>query len=196
MRAKHLNWTKQRLAVMRVLQQHPELMKDTNLLTLASKVADTLGDGNTVINVKLILTRLINQSVLRRTAPYGKQRVSTFWINYYLPKLPKEVMDNMPQDERERVEMNKKKAEDRMAEIDDEGITTIKLSSGADPLNEDVEGEPAEIIEPEPEPEPEKNSISPLPAPIENTPQQISVPVELKRDGQNLSITININLNI
>ena len=173
----------------------PALKKTTGHI-IAEKISELDGVESGVITIEQVLSKMVKLSVIYRDK-YPKSIYSDYRINYWHKSIPKDILANAPVEEKRSMA----KTIDDMKPgqyMDDEGciVTPGKIETEGDPFSEDA------VIYPEAAPFPSEEEVQEVcneavkPLDEEHTKQEVTVPVEVKKDGKTMSITVNLTINL
>ena len=173
------------------MQTHPAQCRNTNNTVLA-KSMELGGAGINMYNGKLILQKMINNQMIHR---HGGRKRSDFAINYFHKDIPGYILENAPDDIKERVErMNSELKPNQHIRV--EGCVVTEPEKEAQEPEVDTTTEPElevqETVESNPTSE-EETLKSSSDASEENT---TSTPITIRETERGLSISITLNLNI
>ena len=180
----------------------PALKKTTGHI-IAEKISELDGVESGVITIEQVLSKMVKLSVIYRDK-YPKSIYSDYRINYWHKSIPKDILANAPVEEKRSMA----KTIDDMKPgqyMDDEGcvVTPGATVTDGDPFSED-----AVIVEDTGQQDEEEEPILPeeqvqeicdkavQPYEAEKEVQEVSVPVEVKKDGKTMSITVNLTINL
>lgn len=196
--------------ILKWMQSHEGKLKKTTGQNIAASIAelDDVESGEVII--AQVISKMVGCNVIYRDKYPGKV-YSDFRINYWHKSIPADILSEAP------IEVKRAMAKtiDSMQEnqyMDDEGcvVTPNSVEKSEDPFTEDdtTTSEPIE------EPIDTDNMPAPIEEPViisraepvdisktETTTapeekQQVSVPVEVKKDGKSMSITVNLTINL
>lgn len=154
--------------------ESPRILNNTTAKQLA-KLYCQQTTGVNVQTVQMMMSAMVKSKIIEKHPRSGQR--SDIRINYLYPLLPRDFLQNAPQDAKDHI----KKVMEIVEEKKEEGKEPEMTVDGAVVTKEEKEEEPKEE-QPEVVEEPEQ--------------VETSVPVTVKKDGQNISITINLNLNL
>lgn len=185
-------------------------LKNTTGHIIAEKIAALPEIENGELTIEQTFSKMVKSNIVYRDR-YDKSIYSDFRINYWHKSIPQEILANAPAE----VKRAMAKTIDSMQEnqyMDDEGcvVTPNSVEKSEDPFTEDDDTITPEPIEepidtdnmPEPIEEPviisraEPVDISETETTTKPVEQQVSVPVEVKKDGKLMSITVNLTINL
>lgn len=199
--------------ILQWMQTHEKDLKRTTGHQLAEKIVELPDIESGEVTVEQTLSKMVLTEVLYRDK-YDKSIYSDFRINYWHKSIPSDILADAP------VEVKRAMAKtiDNMKPnqyMDDAGcvVTPNAVEKTEDPFSENDTTTP----EPIEEPTEEQIDTDDMPAPIEEpviisraepvdisetetttkpAEQEVSVPVEIKKDGKSMSITINLTINL
>lgn len=178
-------------------KKNPKFLKDTTARFLCNMYA-MQADGVSSNTAQCIFTKMIKQNVIIKHK-LGGQR-SNYRINYLYPGLPKEFLENAPEEDKAHIKKvmdifdeREKEGLDVRIESDGTVVSKPKAEPEVEKVEEPVEEKTADPVEPV---EPEAVEVSMPEAEAIEEPVQTAVPITLEKDGQSLSITINLNINL
>lgn len=167
----------------------PALKKTTGHV-IAEQICALDGVESGVVTIEQVISKMVKCNVIYRDK-YPKSIYSDYRINYWHKSIPKDILANAPVEEKRSMA----KTIDDMKPgqyMDDEGcvVTPGKVETNEDPFNEGAtifpsEEEVQEIC---------NEAVKPLDE--EHTKQEVTVPVEVKKDGKTMSITVNLTINL
>lgn len=167
----------------------PALKKTTGHI-IAEKISELDGVESGVITIEQVLSKMVKLSVIYRDK-YPKSIYSDYRINYWHKSIPKDILANAPVEEKRSMA----KTIDDMKPgqyMDDEGciVTPGKVETNEDPFNEGATIFPSE--------EEVQEICNEAVKPLDEEPvkQEVTVPVEVKKDGKTMSITVNLTINL
>ena len=188
------------------MQAHPNACKNTNSTKLANYMTGQV-KGKPVSRAQVI-AKLVRQNLLERI---GTKQNSTFYINYAHSKIPYDILDKAPEEEKERLRRRIEQAVSTGGEIDETGCVVTKSVKIEEEPEEKPEEEPEEELEeeneedttavikldePEEEREEELTTLEPIASSEEPTKIPVNATITSTKDGLNLSLNININLTL
>lgn len=149
-------------------QDHPKLLKNTNLSKLAEMAAPDINRKTTTLRVTI---NKMHQNQMLLKQPGGKRR-GNIKINYYHKDIPGYILERAPIDTQEKVRAMYENLENDQY-VNTEGCVVTP-------------GHKLDKVEPKVEQKVE---------PVEDT---VSVPVTVEKtvDGMHISINLNLNLNL
>lgn len=195
-------------------------LKNTTGHIISEKICDQPGETHGLVTIEQTFYRMVRNNVIYRDKdPRGF--FSDYRINYWHKNIPADILANAPAE----VKRSMVKTIDDMKPgqyMDDEGcvVTPGVTVTDGDPFNEDtttVEDTDQQVedtdqqVEEEPiSPEEQvqelyDKAVAPraydeadigLQPEEEEKAQEVSVPVEVKKDGKTMSITINLTINL
>lgn len=197
------------------MQEHEASLKRTTAHTIASRVAALPDVVNGELTIEQTIGKMVGCGIIYRYH-HEKSLLSDYSINYWHKSIPKDILADAP------VEIKRSMAktiDDMKSEqyMDDEGcvVTPNAVEKTGDPFAEDVNEMPEkvdiveedvnkneELLLPEEDikeicdkavqPFADESSV------VEEKPttQEVSVPVQVKKDGKSMNITVNITLNL
>lgn len=149
------------LRVLRWMQAHPNAMFDTNITAMSQQITGF----STAISIAQAIEKLLKKGLLDRS---GNKRRADFYINYYHPQMPPEILENAPEGVKEAIAHNLEVMKEETLPAPEEIVAnTIEKEA---------------VVEPEPV--------------VQTVPVEIPVEVSTKDGEKKISITINLNLNI
>lgn len=203
--------------ILQWMQEHEgtNALKNTTGHIIAEKIAALPEIENGELTIEQTFSKMVKSNIVYRDR-YDKSIYSDFRINYWHKSIPQEILANAPAE----VKRAMAKTIDSMQEnqyMDDEGcvVTPNSVEKSEDPFTEDEpeEGTFENPIEDEVSPwEEEKEEdgtktytntnvddedngqVDIVHVPEDK--QQVSVPVEVKKDGKSMSITVNLTINL
>lgn len=194
-------------------KEETSALKNTTGHIISEKICNLPGETHGLVTIEQTFYRMVRNNVIYRDKdPRGF--FSDYRINYWHKNIPADILANAPVE----VKRSMAKTIDDMKPgqyMDDEGcvVTPGVTVTEGDPFNEDT----ATVEEPDQEVEEEEKPILPEEQvqeicdksvqPYEETDvepqleevqkaQEVSVPVEVKKDGKTMSITINLTINL
>jgi hypothetical protein len=202
--------------VLKWMQQHEGQLKKTTAHRIAEAVAALDGVENGVITIEQQFAKMIKANVVYRER-YPKRAYSDYRINYWHESIPEDILADAPAS----VKRAMVKTIDNMSEeqyMDSEGcvVTPNAVEKTEDPFDEDgtEEGTFENPIKDEVSPWEERyeedgtktytnidindegsGQVNVVHVPEQKT-QEVSVPVEVKKDGKTTNVTINLTINI
>lgn len=173
----------------------PALKKTTGHI-IAEKISELDGVESGVITIEQVLSKMVKLSVIYRDK-YPKSIYSDYRINYWHKSIPKDILANAPVEEKRSMA----KTIDDMKPgqyMDDEGcvVTPGKIETEGDPFSENA------VIYPEATPFPSEEEVQEIcdksvqPYKEKKEVQEVSVPLEVKKNGKTMSITVNLTINL
>lgn len=173
----------------------PALKKTTGHV-IAEKISELDGVESGVITIEQVLSKMVKLNVIYRDK-YPKSIYSDYRINYWHKSIPKDILANAPVEEKRSMA----KTIDDMKPgqyMDDEGcvVTPGATVTEGDPFSEDA------VIYPDTTPFPSEEEVQEIcneavkPYDEEPVKQEVTVPVEVKKDGKTMSITVNLTINL
>lgn len=181
-------------------------LKNTTGHIIAEKIAALPEIENGELTIEQTFSKMVKSNIVYRDR-YDKSIYSDFRINYWHKSIPQEILANAPAE----VKRAMAKTIDSMQEnqyMDDEGcvVTPNSVEKSEDPFGEDEPEEGQEEdgtktytntdIDEEGDGQVSVAHIPTEEPEIVEEPQQISVPVEVKKDGKSMSITVNLTINL
>lgn len=194
-------------------KEETSALKNTTGHIISEKICNLPGETHGLVTIEQTFYRMVRNNVIYRDKdPRGF--FSDYRINYWHKNIPADILANAPVE----VKRSMAKTIDDMKPgqyMDDEGcvVTPGVTVTEGDPFNEDTATveEPDQEVEEEEEPilpeedieeicdksvQPyEETNVEPLPEEVQKA-QEVSVPVEVKKDGKTMSITINLTINL
>ena len=185
-------------------ENEPKLKRMTGSI-LAQEIAELDDVTSGTVTIEQTFSKMVHCDIVYRDKiPHSMY--SSYRINYWHKSIPADILENAP------VSVKRAMADriDSMADnqyMDEEGciVTPNAVEKTEDPFNEDGEvdlhekfgdavkqlGFGGETIIPQAVsgPWPDEDEDEP-------TTQEVSVPVEVKKDGKSMNITVNITLNL
>lgn len=176
----------------------PALKKTTGHV-IAEKISELDGVESGVITIEQVLSKMVKLNVIYRDK-YPKSIYSDYRINYWHKSIPKDILANAPVEEKRSMA----KTIDDMKPgqyMDDEGcvVTPGAIVTEGDPFSEGDEFEETDISK-------HATAVAEMHAVTvedaapqfeeEKTAQEVTVPVEVKKDGKTMSITVNLTINL
>ena len=168
-----------RLDILKYLQdeqiKNPRFLRDTSLKHLAK--CYSLSKGTNAGTAQATMSKMVKSNmIIVHRLKGGRDARANYRINYLYPGLPQEFISKATEEDKgfirdiySRLDEKKKAGENCI--LDRENVAIITKAKPVEPVAE----EPVSHTAP--------------------TPIPVSTPVEVSRDGKNISITININLN-
>ena len=181
------------------MQDNDKFLRDTTLTAVAEQAAIANGlKGN---NTRITVLKMYHNQMVNKTAS-GRKR-GRVYINYYHQAIPGYILDRAPQDIQDKVRAMKEGLKDNQ-HIDEVGCVVTKeepKKATKEKIKEEIKEEPKEEIKEEPKDDAEKEQAKEIvPAEtieVAQTPERsVAMPVEIKREGKNITLTININLSL
>ena len=195
-------------------KEETSALKNTTGHIISEKICNLPGETHGLVTIEQTFYRMVRNNVIYRDKdPRGF--FSDYRINYWHKNIPADILANAP------VEVKRAMAKtiDDMKPgqyMDDEGcvVTPGVTVTDGDPFNEDtatVEELAPQVEEEEPILSEEQvqelcdKAVAPrvydeadigLQPEEEQKAQEVSVPVEVKKDGKTMSITINLTINL
>lgn len=182
-------------------------LKNTTGHIIAEKIAALPEIENGELTIEQTFSKMVKSNIVYRDR-YDKSIYSDFRINYWHKSIPQEILANAPAE----VKRAMAKTIDSMQEnqyMDDEGcvVTPNSVEKSEDPFGEDepekgtFENPIEDKVSPWEEGQEGDGQVSVAHIPTEEPEiveeqQQISVPVEVKKDGKSMSITVNLTINL
>lgn len=192
--------------ILKWMQSHEGKLKKTTGQKIAESIAalDDVESGEVII--AQVISKMVGCNVIYRDKYPGKV-YSDFRINYWHKSIPADILSEAP------IEVKRAMAKtlDSMQAnqyMDDEGcvVTPNSVEKSEDPFTEDEPEEGQEEdgtktytntdIDEEGDGQVSVAHIPTEEPEIVEEPQQISVPVEVKKDGKSMSITVNLTINL
>lgn len=193
-------------------KEETSALKNTTGHIISEKICDLPGETHGLVTIEQTFYRMVRNNVIYRDKdPRGF--FSDYRINYWHKNIPADILANAPVE----VKRSMAKTIDDMKPgqyMDDEGcvVTPGATVTEGDPFNEDTatveepdqEAEEEEPILPEEQVQEicdksvqpyEETDVEPQPEEVQKA-QEVSVPVEVKKDGKTMSITINLTINL
>lgn len=169
------------------MQDNDKFLRDTTLTDVAEQAA--IANGLKSNNTRITILKMYHNQMVNKTAS-GRKR-GRVYINYYHKDIPGYILDRAPQDIQDRVRAMKEGLKENQ-HIDEVGCVVTKEEPKEEP-KEDAKEEPKEDTEKE-----QAKEVVPAEAiEVAQTPEQsVAMPVEIKREGKNITLTININLSL
>lgn len=192
--------------ILKWMQSHEGKLKKTTGQKIAESIAalDDVESGEVII--AQVISKMVGCNVIYRDKYPGKV-YSDFRINYWHKSIPADILSEAP------IEVKRAMAKtlDSMQAnqyMDDEGcvVTPNSVEKSEDPFGEDKweEGQEEDDTKTYTNTDIDEEgdgqvSVAHIPTEepeIVEEPQQISVPVEVKKDGKSMSITVNLTINL
>lgn len=155
--------------ILRWMQQHPNAMYDTNITAMSQQVTGF----STATSIAQTIERMLKKGFIDRT---GGKRRADFYINYYHPQIPPEILKNAPEEVKEAIDHNA-----NIVRAEKENAGTVAAINSSEP-------EPEKVVENTLKQEAE--SV------VQAVPVEVPVSVSTENGEKKISITINLNLNI
>lgn len=173
------------------MQDNDKFLRDTTLTDVAEQAA--IANGLKSNNTRITILKMYHNQMVNKTAS-GRKR-GRVYINYYHQDIPGYILDRAPQDIQDRVRAMKEGLKDNQ-HIDEVGCVVTKEEPKEEPkeeIKEEIKEEPKEDTEKE-----QAKEVVPAEAiEVAQTPERsVAMPVEIKREGKNITLTININLSL
>lgn len=178
-------------------------LKNTTGHIIAEKICDLPDETHGVIAIEQTFSKMVRNNVIYRDKQL-RGVYSDYRINYWHKNIPADILANAPVE----VKRSMAKTIDDMKPdqyMDDEGcvVTPGATVTEGDPFSEDTatveepeqQDEEEELILPEEQVQ-EVCNKSVQPYEEEKDVQEVSVPVEVKKDGKTMSITVNLTINL
>lgn len=187
--------------ILKWMQSHEGKLKKTTGQNIAASIAalDDIESGEVII--AQVISKMVGCNVIYRDKYPGKV-YSDFRINYWHKSIPADILSEAP------IEVKRAMAKtiDSMQAnqyMDDEGcvVTPNSVEKSEDPFGEDVNKNEELLLPEEDIKEICDKAVQPVadePSVVEEKPitQEVSVPVQVKKDGKSMNITVNITLNL
>ncbi len=161
-----------KVRVLRWMQNNPNATRHKLGTEIAKEVGATCnyGDGT----LQLALGKLVKSGIVYRTRA---DRGYDYRINYWHKEIPKVILDNAPLELQKKMKEKLNKMGDNQY-LDDEGCITTpnSVSITADPFNED--------------------KTAPATESEDTTTQDVTIPLNIKKDGKQISVTLNLTINL
>lgn len=174
-----LGYGERRLDILKYLQdeqiKNPRFLKDTSLKHLAKCYA--MHTGTNSGTAQATMSKMVkNNMLICHRLKGGRDARANYRINYLYPGLPQEFISKATEEDKGFIRdiynrLDEKKKAGENCTLDRKNMAIITKPKPMTPVVE----------------EPVSNTAP--------TPIPVSTPVEVSRDGKNISITININLN-
>lgn len=166
-----------RLDILKFLQEeqdkNPRFLKNTSLKHLAK--CYSMRTGTNASTAQTIMSKMVkNNMIIIHRLKVGRDARANYRINYLYPGLPQEFIDKATEEDKDFIK-------DIYARLDD------KKAKGENCV---LDGK-QEVIITKPEP---VNDTTLVPKVEESKVIPVSTPVEVSRNGSNISITINLNI--
>ena len=171
-------------------------LKNTTGHIIAGKICALPDVENGELTIEQTFSKMVKCNVVYRDQHY-KSIYSDYRINYWHKSIPADILANAP------VEVKREMAKtiDDMQPnqyMDDEGcvVTPNSVEKSEDPFNEDAEvvnvGETSD------------GDVYEVPVTVEDTApqfeepttQNVTVPLDIKKDGKQISVTLNLTINL
>jgi hypothetical protein len=178
------------------MQNNPNQLKKTTGQQIAAKVASLDDETSGEVGIAQALSKMIKCNVVYRDK-YDKSVYSDFRINYWHKSIPADILADAPAE----VKRAMAKTIDDMQPnqyMDDEGcvVTPNAVEKTEDPFNEDEETPTVE----ESVKKMEKDygiTVADTESVFEQpTTQEVSVPVEVKKDGKQITVNLSLTINL
>ena len=202
--------------VLKWMQSHDGQLKHTTGHIIAEKIAELDGVENGVITIEQTFSKMVKTNVVYRDK-HEKSVYSDFRINYWHKSIPADILADAPVEVKRAMAKSIDSMQDNQY-MDDEGcvVTPNSVEKVEDPFNEDGSGEGTfeNPIKDEVSPWEEgyeedgtktytnidindegSGKVNIVHVPEQKT-QEVSVPVEVKKDGKTMSITVNLTINL
>lgn len=182
--------------ILKWMQENEQKAKKTTGSKIAAEIAELDGVENGTITIEQTFSKMIHCDVVYRDK-YPHSLYSDYRINYWHESIPADILDNAP------VSVKRAMAEkiDDMKPgqyMDADGciVTPNAVEKSEDPFGEDGETPTVEESVEKMEEDYGVTVADTVPQFEEPTTQEVSVPVEVKKDGKSMNITVNITLNL
>lgn len=182
--------------ILKWMQDNPNQLKKTTGQQIAAKVASLDDETSGEVGIAQVLSKMIKCNVVYRDK-YDKSVYSDFRINYWHKSIPADILAAAPAE----VKRAMAKTIDDMQPnqyMDDEGcvVTPNAVEKTEDPFNED--GETPTVKESLEKMEKDYGvTIADTASVIEQpTTQEVSVPVEVKKDGKQITVNLSLTINL
>lgn len=183
--------------ILKWMQDNPNQLKKTTGQQIAAKVASLDDETSGEVGIAQVLSKMIKCNVVYRDK-YDKSVYSDFRINYWHKSIPADILAAAPAE----VKRAMAKTIDDMQPnqyMDDEGCVVTPNAVEKveeDPFNED--GETPTVEESVEKMEKDYGvTIADTASVIEQpTTQEVSVPVEVKKDGKQITVNLSLTINL
>jgi hypothetical protein len=185
--------------ILKWMQNNPNQLKKTTGQQIAAKVASLDDETSGEVGIAQALSKMIKCNVVYRDK-YDKSVYSDFRINYWHKSIPADILADAPAE----VKRAMAKTIDDMQPnqyMDDEGcvVTPNAVEKTEDPFSED--GETPTVEEWVKKMEKDygigmvfaEDTASVFEQP---TTQEVSVPVEVKKDGKQITVNLSLTINL
>lgn len=183
--------------ILKWMQDNPNQLKKTTGQQIAAKVASLDDETSGEVGIAQVLSKMIKCNVVYRDK-YDKSVYSDFRINYWHKSIPADILAAAPAE----VKRAMAKTIDDMQPnqyMDDEGCVVTPNAVEKveeDPFNED--GETPTVEESLEKMEKDYGvTVADTASVIEQpTTQEVSVPVEVKKDGKQITVNLSLTINL
>jgi hypothetical protein len=182
--------------ILKWMQNNPNQLKKTTGQQIAAKVASLDDETSGEVGIAQALSKMIKCNVVYRDK-YDKSVYSDFRINYWHKSIPADILADAPAE----VKRAMAKTIDDMQPnqyMDDEGcvVTPNAVEKTEDPFNEDgttpTVGESVEKMEKDyGVTVADTASVSEQP-----TTQNVTVPLDIKKDGKQITVNLSLVINL
>lgn len=185
--------------VLKWMQEHELALKKTTAHHIASRVAALPDVTNGELTIEQTLGKMVKCGIVYRDK-IEHSLYSDYRINYWHKSIPADILADAPAEVKRAMAKTIDDMEDNQY-MDEEGavVTPNAVEKCEDPFNEDGEFEETDLSK-------HATEIANLHAikvtdtspqfEEEPTTQEVSVPVEVKKDGKTMSITVNLTINL
>ena len=178
--------------ILQWMQEHEgtSTLKRTTGHLVAARIAALDDVENGELTIEQTFSRMVKCNVIYRDK-HDKSSYSDYRINYWHKSIPADILANAPVEVKRAMA---KTIDDMKPEqyMDEQGcvVTPGAVEKTEDPFNEDKDLLlPEETIE-------EICNEPVKPYEEKPTTQEVSVPLEIKKDGKSMSITVNLTINL
>lgn len=185
--------------ILKWMQEHEISLKNTTARHIASRVAALPDVENGELTIEQAFGKMVQCNIIYRDH-HERSLLSDYRINYWHKSIPADILADAPLDVKRAMAKTIDDMEDNQY-MDEEGavVTPNAVEKCEDPFNEDGEFEETDLSK-------HATEIANLHAikvtdtspqfEEEPTTQEVSVPVEVKKDGKTMSITVNLTINL
>lgn len=182
--------------VLQWMQEHPISLKKTTAHHIASRVAALPDVENGELTVEQQFGNMVKCNVIYREK-HEHSHLSDFRINYWHKSIPADILADAPADVKRAMV---KTIDDMKSDqyMDDEGcvVTPNAVEKTEDPFNEDGETPTVEkSVE-----KMEKDygvTVADTASVIEQpTTQNVTVPLDIKKDGKQITVNLSLTINL